>query len=138
MDGENTARFLCLPGVDLALSHLFLEHVAASDPAAEHVVIWDQAGFHPDPKLPALPGRVHLVPLPPYSPELNPVEAIGDVIKDRIANTLWETMDALETAIGEELKPIYETAERVRNFVSHGWLLDQVNATVTENNAITY
>jgi transposase len=137
VDGQNAAQFLCLPGVDLALSRLFLEHLAASDPAAEHVVIWDQAGFHPDPKLHALPERVHLVPLPPYSPELNPVEAIGDVIKDRIANTLWETLDALEAAIGEELKPIHETAERVRSLVSHAWLLDQVNATVTENDAIT-
>jgi hypothetical protein len=65
------------------------------------------------------------------------VEAIGDVIKDRIGNTLWETLDALEEAIGEELRPIYETAERVRSLVSHGWLLDQVNATATENSAIT-
>jgi hypothetical protein len=40
-------------------------------------------------------------------------------------------------AIGEELKPIYETAQRVRSLVSHGWLLDQVNATGTENSAIT-
>lgn len=137
VDGENAARLLCLPGVDLALIHRFLEHVAASDPAAEQVVIWDQAGFHPDPKLQALPPRVHLVPLPPYSPELNPVEDIGDVLKDRMANTLWENFAALAVAIGEELKPIYETAERVRRLVSHGWLLDQVNATVTENSAIT-
>jgi hypothetical protein len=85
----------------------------------------------------AVPARIHLVPLPPYSPELNPVEAIGDVIKDRIANTLWKTLDDLEAAIGEELKPIYETAERVRSLVSHGWLVDQVNATATENSAIT-
>jgi len=41
------------------------------------------------------------------------------VIKDRIANTLWKTLDDLEAAIGEELKPIYETAERVRSLVSH-------------------
>ena len=137
VDGKNEAFFLTLPGVDLNLSGLFLERLAASDPEAEHVVIWDQAGFHPDPKLHAVPTRIHLVPLPPYSPELNPVEAIGDVIKDRIANTLWKTLDDLEAAIGEELKPIYETAERVRSLVSHGWLVDQVNATVTENSAIT-
>ena len=137
VDGKNEAFFLTLPGVDLGLSGLFLERLAASDPEAEHVVIWDQAGFHPDPKLHAVPTRIHLVPLPPYSPELNPVEAIGDVIKDRIANTLWKTLDDLEAAIGEELKPIYETAERVRSLVSHGWLVDQVNATVTENSAIT-
>jgi transposase len=138
VDGKNEAFFLTLPGVDLNRSGLFLEQLAASDPAAEHVVIWDQAGFHPDPKLPEVPARIHLVPLPPYSPELNPVEAIGDVIKDRIANTLWKTLDDLEAAMGEELKPIYETGERVRSLVSHGWLVDQVNATAAENSAITY
>jgi transposase len=135
VDGANAAQFLCLPGVSLALSRIFLEQLAASDPQAEHVVIWDQAGFHPDPKLHAVPDRIHLLPLPPYSPELNPVEAIGDVIKDRIGNTLWKTLDALEQAMGEELRPIYETAERVRSLVSHGWLLDQVNATGAENSA---
>jgi transposase len=136
VDGENAAEFACLPGVSLELSRLFLERVAARDPEAEHVVIWDQAGFHPHPDLHDLPARIHLLPLPPYSPELNPVEVIGDVIKDRIANTLWDTLDALEEAMGEELRPIYETAERVRSLVSHGWLNDQVNASVTENSAL--
>jgi transposase len=107
--------------------------VAARDPQAEHVVIWDQAGFHLQADLHELPARIHLLPLPPYSPELNPVETIGDVIKNRIANTLWETLEALEEAIGEELRPIYETAQRVRDLVSHNWLIDQVNATETEN-----
>ena len=84
-----------------------------------------------------MPARIQLVPLPPDRPELNPVEAIGDVIKDRIANTLRKTLDDLEAAIGEELKPIYETAERVRSLVAHGWLVDQVTDTVTENSAVT-
>jgi len=47
VDGENAAEFLCLPGVSLEMSHLFLAHLSAQDPQAEHVVIWDQAGFHP-------------------------------------------------------------------------------------------
>ncbi len=93
--------------------------------------------MNPHPKLPAVPARIQLVPLPPDRPELNPVEAIGDVIKDRIANTLRKTLDDLEAAIGEELKPIYETAERVRSLVAHGWLVDQVTDTVTENSAVT-
>jgi hypothetical protein len=78
-----------------------------------------------------------VLPLPSYSPELNPVEVIGDVIKDRIANTLWHRFEDLEAALGEELRPIYESAERVRKLVSHPWLVEQVNATATENSAIT-
>jgi len=135
VDGKNAAQFLCLPRVDLEMSRLFLEHLVALDPQAEHVVIQDRAGFHLNPELHELPAGVQVLPLPPYSPELNPVEAIGDVIKDRIGNALWATLEALEEAIGEELRPIYESAERVRSLVSHGWLIDQVNATATVNSA---
>ena len=129
VDGANACEFLCLPEVNLTMSRLFLQQLVARDPYAEHVVIWDQAGFHPRPGDPIVPTHVHLLSLPPYSPELNPVEAIGDVIKDRLGNTLWATLDAMEDAIGEELRPIYETAERVRSLVSHPWLIDQLNAT---------
>jgi hypothetical protein len=75
--------------------------------------------------------------LPAYSPELNPVEIIGDLIKDRIANTLWHTLESMEAALGQELRPIYESAEQVRRLVSHPWLIEQVNASVPENSAIT-
>jgi transposase len=131
VDGANACEFLCLPEVSLPMSRLFLQQLVARDPHAEHVVIWDQAGFHPRPGDPIVPTQVHLLPLPPYSPELNPVEALGDVIKDRLGNTLWATLEAIEEALGEELRPIYETAERVRSLVSHPWLIDQVNATET-------
>jgi transposase len=137
VDGQNAAEFLCLPEVSLEMSGLFLNHLAASDPEAEHVVIWDQAGFHPKPEWHTVPARVHLVSLPPYSPELNPTEAIGDVIKDRIGNVLWETMADLEQAIGEQLRPLCDHAENVRRLVAHPWLLEQANATATENSAIT-
>jgi len=35
------------------------------------------------------------------------------------------------------LRPIYESAERVRGLVSHPWLVQQVNATAAENSAFT-
>ena len=137
VDGANAAEFLCLPEVSLEMSDLFLNHLAASDPDAEHIVLWDQAGFHPKPGLHKVPARVHLVSLPPYSPELNPTEAIGDVIKDRIGNVLWHTIADLEQAISEELRPLCEDAQCVRRLVSHPWLVEQANASATKNSAIT-
>ncbi len=136
VDGANACEFLCLPEVSLTMSRLFLQRLVDRDPHAEHVVIWDQAGFHPRHTDPVVPAQVHLVSLPPYSPELNPVEAIGDVIKDRLGNTLWNTLEDMEKAIGEELRPLYETAERVRNLVSHPWLILQANVIETKNSAI--
>ena len=46
-------------------------------------------------------------------------------------------LDDLEQAIGEELRPLCENAECVRRLVSHPWLVEQANATATENSAIT-
>ena len=130
-------QFQLMPTVSLNLSRGFLTQIAQSDPASEHVVIWDGAGFHPTNTAATLPPRVHLLSLPPYSPELNPVELIGDMVKDRIANTLWNTFEALEEAISEELQPLCHNAERVRSLVSFPWLLEQVNAIAMENSAIT-
>ena len=136
VDGANASEFLCTPEVNLETSTLFLQRLADRFPDAEHVVIWDQAGFHPRPGAVAIPAHVHLLPLPPYSPELNPAEIIGDLIKDRLGNTLFKTLDEIEDAIGEELRPVYETAERIRRLVSHPWLVDQLNAIGAKNSAL--
>jgi hypothetical protein len=105
VDGENAAELACLPGVSLELSRLFLERLAARDPDAEHVVIWDQAGFHPQPGLHELPARVHVLPLPPYSPELNPVEVIGDGISFQQSNDVQVKGCVVERCAGFGLHP---------------------------------
>jgi transposase len=73
---EGRAEFLHLPMVNLDCNQLFLEHLRSSDPEAHHVVIADQAGFHLREGGERLPESVHIVPLPPCSPELNPCEKL--------------------------------------------------------------
>jgi transposase len=50
------------------------------------VIIWDNASFHQSPKFKALIESVGctLLPLPPYSPDLNPIEQWWSVLKARI------------------------------------------------------
>ena len=49
-------------GNDKGFSQGFLEQIAQSDPAAEPVVIWDRAGFHPTEAEEKLPERLPLLP----------------------------------------------------------------------------
>lgn len=126
---EGAAEFRFMPSVNLSFTEGFLAQIAASDPQAEHVVIWDQAGFHHAPADARLPARIHLVPLPPYSPELNPVEKLWDVIKDRVANQAFESLSAIESRLTEALKPYWEERSRVLGLVGLGWLNTQANAT---------
>jgi transposase len=125
---EGGAQFRFLPSVSLELSCGFLQQIAASDPQAEHIVIWDQAGFHPRPGAAALPARMHLLPLPPYSPELNPVEGLWDQTQEVICNRHFADLDQLEEALTQALRPFWETPARVLSLVHH-WLHTQANAT---------
>jgi transposase len=112
----------------LECSHLFLQQLAAAEPDATHVVIWDGAGFHPQDGAAGLPDNVRLLALPPYSPELNPIEGLWDRLKDHLCNKVYASLRALENAITDFLRPFWENPERVRDLIGQGWLLARANA----------
>ena len=124
------AEFQLLPTVGLELTVGFLEQLVARDPAAHPVVIWDQAGFHHRPGDPRLPAQVHVVPLPAYSPELNPVERLWDGLKAERCHPVYRRIQALEDAASQALQPFLQEAARVRALVGEGWL--HAHATVCE------
>jgi transposase len=68
------AEGLLSPQLNTEVINLFLRQFARTIPADGHVVmIWDGAGFHTAKRL-KVPENITLVQLPPYSPELNPIE----------------------------------------------------------------
>ena len=71
-----------MPWADTPAMQAHLAEISAAvDPDAHAVVILDQAGWHMSPKL-EIPANITLMPLPPRSPELNPVENIWQYIRD--------------------------------------------------------
>jgi transposase len=65
---------LVMPELNAAVVNRFLEQFGRERPAGVHaVLIWDGAGYHTAGTL-VVPANVSLILLPPYSPELNPVE----------------------------------------------------------------
>jgi len=122
------AEFLYTPDVCLEWSQLFLEQLVATDSEAIHIVIGDQAGYHPQPEAPERPEAIRLLPLPPYSPELKPIEPLWDQVKQRVANEAWATLEAIQGAITEVLAPFWEQVERVRSLLGDTWLTQGVAA----------
>jgi hypothetical protein len=58
----------------------------------------DQAGWHRSNDL-VIPANITLMPLPPYSPELNPVERIWEYLKERfLSHRLLNDFDAIVDA----------------------------------------
>jgi hypothetical protein len=74
---------LVLPEAVTATMTLFLAEFGRSLPDGVHaVLVLDRAGWHGAKAL-AVPGNVTLVHLPPYSPELNPVERVWLYLRER-------------------------------------------------------
>jgi len=131
VDGEHRMELLFTPAIDQDIHVTFLRQIGQSDPQAQHIIIQDRAGFHLKPADPRLPANIRLLPLPPYSPELNPVEKLGDLVKDAICNRLFEALRPLEDAILAELEPLRHNAQRVADLIGNGWLTEQTNVGVS-------
>ena len=73
---------------------LHLEEISlAVAPGAHALVLLDQAGWHVSTKLP-IPDNITLLPLPPKSPELNPVENIWQFMRDNwLSNRIFKSYE---------------------------------------------
>ena len=67
------------------------------------IMLTDNASAHKAKKL-VMPDNIALLPLPPYCPELNPIERLWQYIKSRIDYTLHKTLEALKQNVADILK----------------------------------
>ena len=75
-----------------------------------------------------LPENITLIALPPYSPQLNPIENLWKVIRERFFPNLdFESMDRLEENLVDTLRHIEESPELVRSVTGYRWLLDVIS-----------
>lgn len=114
-------EFLFTDQVLKVFDRAFLEQVSRQDPDCIHVVIGDGAGFHHreggEHEQP-LPDSIKILTLPPYSPELNPVEKFWDIIKDHICSVCWESLEELEKEITRILQEWWERKEGFEHMIT--------------------
>lgn len=90
---------LLSPRLNTDVVNVFLRQFSSTLAADEHaVMIWDGAGFHTSGKL-QVPGNVTVLQLPPYSPELNPMENLWHYLKSHYwSNRAYADYEELEEA----------------------------------------
>ncbi len=78
------------------------------------VLIWDGAGFHTGEDV-VVPSNVSLIQLPPYSPELNPVENLWHYLRaHHWSNRLYRDYDALQEEAVRSLCAVREDTETIK------------------------
>lgn len=115
---------LILPHVNTECMQLFLDEVSARHPDERIVMVIDGAGWH---RCDALkpPKNIYLLKLPPFAPELNPIEHVWDELREKFFhNRVFNSLDALEDHLVLALKTLVENPVTVRPIVSWPWIID--------------
>ena len=97
----------------------FARAVGAS-PTKQLVLVLDRAGWHASPKL-RVPEHVHLLFLPPYSPELNPAEHRWPLTNTVLVNAHFPTLEALEDAQAARCVALQDRRDRIRSTTRFHW-----------------
>jgi transposase len=114
---------LVLPAVNAAAMQIFLDHVAACRPSDAHLVlVLDGAGWHVSHDL-AVPENITLVVLPPYSPELNPVERVWLYLRERFLSLrLLHSTEAIIDACCDAWMRLIAEPHRLRSLCAYPWI----------------
>lgn len=95
-------------------------------PGAHAVVLCDGAGWHQTGGELTLPPNISLLPIPPYSPELNPMENAWDYLRgNQLSHRLWETYNDIVQACATAWRFLTNDPERTRSIANRHW--PQVN-----------
>jgi len=125
--GTDNAFALIMPYADTDAMQVFLDRFSKTIAADEHVaMIADQAGWHVSNNL-KVPPNISLVRLPPYSPELNPVERLWLYLKERfLSHRLLDHYDAIVDAAEAAWKRLTAETGRVTSLCSYSWINDVI------------
>jgi len=96
-----------------AMNQHLAEISKAAVPGAHGVLVYDGAGWHGSDEL-VVPSNITPITLPPYSPELNPIENVWEYLrKNKLANRLYETYGDIVDACCEAWNAFMATPDCV-------------------------
>jgi hypothetical protein len=113
---------MILPTMHTACFELFVNEVSRRHPDELVIIVLDGAGSHTAGAL-ELPDNIRTLTLPPYSPELNPTEQLWRLIrKRRFANTIHDTLDAVEGELIDELNELEDDHDTIQSLSAYPWI----------------
>lgn len=118
---------LVLPHVNGACMELFLDEIARRYPQENIIMIVDGAGWHRNHTM-LFPPNLKLLFLPPYSPELNPVEHLWDELREKyFHNRAFDTLDALEDHLVVGLQALEGDQDCVKGICQWPWIINAIS-----------
>ena len=121
--GLHLRRYLSRQRQGCRAGHALVRHPRHGevDPGAHAILLLDQAGWHTSSKL-AVPDNITLVPIPPRSPELNPVENVWQFIRDNwLSNRVFRNYDDIVAHCCESWNKLMDQPWRIASIGRRTW-----------------
>lgn len=127
---DGVLHTLVLPEVNAEMMSIFLAEVAGHHPDQQMVMVLDGAGWHRARDL-VVPENIQLLVLPPYSPQLNPMEHLWEEVREKwFPNVVFNSLDAVEERLVEALRSLQNNRESVATICGFDWIISiPMNAT---------
>ena len=119
---RRTGAAVVMPEVNIAAMEAHLAEIGRRvSPGAHAVLVLDGAGWHSSPRL-RLPDNISLLPLPRYSPELNPVEHVWEYLRQNwLSHRVWEGYDAVVDACCDARNGLMRMPDRIASITGRSW-----------------
>jgi len=117
--------FLELPELNSTNFQVFLDAFAATYADTLNLVVLDNSRCHTA-KAVRVPDNVQLVFLPPYSPELNPIERLWHDLKDHLAWLHFPDLSIQQDFVGALLRSY--TPATIQSLTAYSYFVEAVNA----------
>jgi len=116
--------WLLLPSVNTILMNLALKEFAEyvnPDGKKSIVLLIDGAGFHTGKEM-EIPENIQIFPLPPYTPELQPVETVWPLLRESVANDPHTDLNAFEEKLVIRCEWLGQHPDTVRGAAGFSWI----------------
>jgi transposase len=91
-------------------------------PGAHAVLLLDGAGWHQPGKRLPVPDNISLLPLPPYAPELNPMENVWEFLRGNfLSHRVWNTYEAILEACRSAWNKLMHMPEQIASLTRRPW-----------------
>lgn len=114
---------LVLPAANARTMNLHLGEISGRvAPGAHAVVVMDGAGWHQTGGELRVPVNITPLRLPPYAPELNPVETVWAFLRsNKLSNRVFDSYDAILDACADAWNWLAAQPERITTIASRPW-----------------
>ena len=119
---RDTGCALILPQCNSGMTQLHLEQISEHVRKGYHaIVLMDRASWHSAEAL-NIPENIHLMPLPPYSPELNPIEQVWQQLrKIKLSNTNFKDYEDIVDSCCEAWNCFCDEDGNIQNLCTRDW-----------------